>query len=69
MFDTRAGALVTSDFSFFAMPPKRTQRSTRRTDGEAGAARTLIRSIRRELTRATEEPGLNVLPRISNYPY
>ena len=69
MFDTRAGALVTSDFAFFALPPNRPQRSGRRTEGETGAARSLIRAIRRELMRATEEPGLPVLPRFSNYPY
>ena len=69
MFDTRARALVTTDFAFFALPPNRPQRSGRRTEGETGAARNLIRAIRRELMRATEEPGLPVLPRISNYPY
>lgn len=69
MMDTRAGALVTSDFAFFAMPPNRPQRSARRTEGETGAARSFIRAIRRELARASEEPGLAGLPRFTNYPY
>lgn len=69
MFDTRAGALVTSDFAFFALPPNRPPRSTRRTNREPGAARKLFRAIGRELRRASEEPGLTGLPRLTNYPY
>lgn len=69
MLDTRAGALVTSDFAFFALPPNRPGRSARRTEGETGGARKLIRAIGRELARAAEEPGMTVLPRFSNYPY
>jgi len=69
MLDARAGSLVTSDFAFFALPPNRPSRSTRRTDGGTSAARKLMRAIRRELARATEESGMTVLPRVSNYPY
>jgi hypothetical protein len=69
MLDARAGALVARDFAFFALPPNRPPRSTRRTEGEAGAARKLIRAVHRELMRAMDEPGMGVLPRISNYPY
>lgn len=69
MFDTRARALVTSDFAFFALPPNRPHRSGRRTEGETRAARRLMRAIRRELIRATDEPWLAAIPRISNYPY
>ena len=69
MLDARAGSLVTSDFAFFALPPNRPSRSTRRTDRGASAARKLMRAIRHELVRATDEPGITVLPRISNYPY
>ncbi len=69
MLDARAGALVTSDFAFFALPPNRPPRSNRRTDGGTSAAHSLIRAIRRELSRATDEPGMSLFPRISNYPY
>ena len=69
MLDARAGSLVASDFAFFALPPNRPSRSTRRTDGGTSAARKLMRAIRRELVRATDEPGMTVLPRFSNYPY
>jgi hypothetical protein len=69
MFDARAAALATSDFAFFPLPPHRPSRSARRPEGGRGGAFSLIRAIRRELARATEEPGLTVLPRITNYPY
>jgi hypothetical protein len=69
MFDARAAALATSDFAFFPLPPHRPSRSARRLEGGRGAAYSLIRAIRRELARATDEPGLAFLPRITNYPY
>jgi len=69
MVDPRAAVLATSDVAFFALPPNRPSRSTRRTDGGKGAAQRLIRAIGRELARATEEPGTAWLPRLTRYPY
>ena len=69
MLDTRAEALVVSDVAFFALPPNRPPRSTRRTDGGEGRAHRLVRTIRRELRRAMDESGSVTLPRITNYPY
>lgn len=68
MLDARA-ALATGAFAFSPLPPNRPSRSNRSTDGSAGAARSLIRAIRRELDRAAEEPATNWLPRLERYPY
>ena len=54
MLDARAAALATTDFAFFALPPNRPSRSARRTEGEPGGARKLIRAIGRELTETLE---------------
>ena len=68
MLDARA-ALATGAFAFSPLPPNRPSRSNRSTDGSTGAARKLIRTIRRELARGAEEPTMSWLPRLERYPY
>jgi hypothetical protein len=68
MMDPRAGALATSHVSPFALP-RRPSRGPRRSDSSEGAARRLIRAIRREVARSTDEPASTWLPRLTNYPY
>ena len=57
---TTAGALTLTDIAFGPPPPNRPSRPGRRT-GRAGVS-TLLRSIRRELARATDAPVSKRMP-------
>jgi hypothetical protein len=66
------GALALSaaaDVAFFSPPPHRSTRPARRSEGDRGVIRNLIRSIRRALAEATEEPSDGWLPQFRDYPY
>ena len=70
MFVLGALALTAAtDVAFFSPPPHRSNRPARRSEGDGGVIRNLIRSIRRALADATEEPTDGWLPHIRDYPY
>jgi len=60
-------ALSISDVAFVPQPPHRPPRPARRSGGSVVAA--LIRSFRRELAHAADEPAAAWLPKLSRYPY
>lgn len=68
MMDPRAAGLGIGDASPFALP-RRPSRTTRKSDSSEGAARRLVRAIRREVARSADEPAPTWLPRLTNYPY
>lgn len=69
MLAAKAMTLASSELLLFPPPPHRPNRPERRTRGLGASALDLIRSIRRTLALAADEPGTAWLPRISNYPY
>ena len=60
-------ALSISDVAFVPQPPHRPSRPARRSGRSVVAA--LIRSFRRELAHAADEPAAAWLPKLSRYPY
>lgn len=60
-------ALTISDVAFVPQPPHRPSRPERRSGGNVITA--LIRSFRRELAHAADDPAAAWLPKLTRYPY